>query len=48
MKTKKKYQTLEMQIHRVTVESHLLTSTGAAAGPSANFMQDPGVGETDD
>ncbi len=45
METKKNYQSPEVQVHRVMVESHLLD--GSQTGPSADFIQDPGVGETD-
>lgn len=45
METKKKYQSPEVKMHRVSVESHLLTST--VAGPSANYIKDPDVGEDD-
>lgn len=45
METKKNYQSPEVQVHRVKVESHLLS--GTQMGPSADFIQDPGVGETD-
>jgi len=48
METKKKYQSPEVKMHRVIVESHLLASTGAFGGPTANFIQNPGVAEEDD
>ena len=47
METKKNYQSPEVQVHRVKVESHLLSGT-TVGGPSADFIPDPGVGDTDD
>lgn len=50
MKQKHSYQHPEMHIINLQHQNHLLAGSGEqpAGGPSANFMSNPGIGETDE
>ena len=41
MEKRKNYQSPRTEVHSVSVFTHMLT--GSQAGPSANYMQNPGV-----